>query len=143
MNSSFADELRKLFLFFKSYKNLSLMISDVYNPFFFVLIISAYRLIIFAAFSGSCTSAASLFKSSNSKFLSTIIESSNRFFISSFYMRFVFLLSAKPFHIYKQKNNHFSTKSKTKMFIQANFFVSLEAKNYLICSHLFFFTFFF
>ena len=34
-------------------------------PFFFVLIISSYRLIISAAFSGSCISSASLFKSSN------------------------------------------------------------------------------
>ena len=74
-------------------------------PSFFVLIISSYRLIIFAAFSGSCTSSASLFKLSNSRFSSMIIESSNRFFISSLDLRFVFLLSTKPFHIYKQKIN--------------------------------------
>ena len=105
MSSQFADELRKLFFFFKSFKNLSLMICDVYNIFLFVLIISSYRLIIFAAFSGSYTSSASLFKLSNSRFSSMIIESSNRFFISSIDLRFVFLLSTKLFHIYKQKIN--------------------------------------
>ena len=53
-------------------------------PFLFVLVISSYRLISFAAFFGSCTSSASLFKSSNSRFSSMMIESGNRFFISSF-----------------------------------------------------------
>ena len=48
-------------------------------PFFFVLIISWYCLIISAAFSGSSISLASLFKSSNSRFLSMIIESNNCF----------------------------------------------------------------
>ena len=88
-----------------SFKNHSLIKCDVYNPFLFVLIISSYRLIIFAAFSGSCTSSASLFKSSNSRFSSMIIESSNRFFASSLDLGFVFLLSTEPFHIYKQKIN--------------------------------------
>ena len=50
-----------------------------------------------------------------------ISESNNYFFISSFDRHFVFLLSAKPFRIYKQKNKHYSTKSETKIFIQANF----------------------
>ena len=97
-------------------------------PFLLVLIIFSYCLIIFAAFPGSCTSlSASLFKSSNSRFSSMIIESSNRFFISSFDTRFVFLPSAKPFHIYKQKNKHYSTKykSKTKIFVQTNFFLQV------------------
>ena len=74
-------------------------------PLFYVLIISSYRLIIFPAFSGSCTSSASSFKSSNSRFSSMIIESSNRFFASSLDLGFVFLLSTEPFHIYKQKIN--------------------------------------
>ena len=89
--------------------------------FFFVLIISSYRLIISADFSGSCIYLASLFKSSNSTTSSIIIYSNNCFFISSFDRRLAFLLSAKTFHIYKQKNNHYSTKSKTRIFIQANF----------------------
>ena len=72
-------------------------------PFFFVLMISSYCLIISAAFSRSYISLTSLFKSSNSTFSSMIIESSNCFFIPSFDRRFVFLLSVKPFHIYKQK----------------------------------------
>ena len=83
-------------------------------PFFFVLIISSYRLIIFAAFSGSYTSSASLFKLSNSRFSSMIIESSNRFFTSSLDLRFVFLLSTEPFHIYKQKINTFVSNLKQK-----------------------------
>ena len=45
------------------------------------------------------------FKSSNSTFSSMIIESSNRFFISSLDLCFAFLLSTEPFHIYKQKIN--------------------------------------
>ena len=48
---------------------------------------------------------ASLFKSSNSRFSSMIIQSSNRFFTSSLDLRFVFLLATEPFHIYKQKIN--------------------------------------
>ena len=57
-----------------------------------------------------------------------IIESNNYFFISSFDKRLAFLLSATPFHVYKQKNNRYSAKSKTKMFIEGTFFTSLEAK---------------
>ena len=34
-----------------------------------------------------------------------IIESNNNFFTSSLDLRFVFLLSTEPFHIYKQKIN--------------------------------------
>ena len=49
-------------------------------PFFFVLMISLYCLIIYAAFSGSRISSASLFKSSNSRFLSMIVDSNNCFF---------------------------------------------------------------
>ena len=95
-------------------------------PLFFALIISSYRLIISAVFSGSCIFSASLFKSSNSTTLSMIIESNNCFFI--YYRCFAFLLSAKPFHIYKQKNNRYSTKYKIKMFIQANFFCMFRSK---------------
>ena len=84
---------------------------------------------------------------------SMIIKSNNCFFISSFDRRFFFPIY-QVFHIYEQKFNQCGTRSKTKIFIQANpfcklrskklpHFVSLEAKNYLICSHLFFFTFFF
>ena len=114
-------------------------------PFLFVLIISSYRLIIFAAFSGSCTFSASLFKSSNSRFSTKIIESSNRFFTSSLDLRFVFLLSTKPFHSYEQKINTLvlNLNLKQKCLSRLIFFASLEAKNYLICSHSFFFTFFF
>ena len=43
-------------------------------PFFFVLIISSYRLVISSAFSGSCVSWASLFKSSNFRISSKILE---------------------------------------------------------------------
>ena len=52
-------------------------------PSSFLLIISSYRLIISAAFLGSWISSASLFKSSNSRFSSTTIESNNCFFNSS------------------------------------------------------------
>ena len=97
-------------------------------PLLFLLIISSYRLIIFAASSGSYVSSASLFKSSNSTTSSMVIEYNNCFFISSFDRHFAFLLSAKPFHIYKQKNKHFSTKYKTKMFIKANFFCRFISK---------------
>ena len=72
-------------------------------PFFFVLMISSYLLITSAAFSSSRISSASLFKSSNSTTSSMIIDSNNYSFISSFDGRFVFLLPATPFHIYKQK----------------------------------------
>ena len=71
-------------------------------PLFFVLIISSYCLITFAAFSGSYTSSVSLFRSSHSKTSSIVTESNNFFFISSFDHRFAFLYVA-PFHIYKQK----------------------------------------
>ena len=57
-------------------------------PLVFVLIISSYRLIIFAASSGSYVSSASLFRSSNSTISSIVIESSNLLFISSFDKRF-------------------------------------------------------
>ena len=72
-------------------------------PFFFVLIISLYRLTISSAFSRSCTSSASLFKSSLSKTLFIIMESSN-FDLITFFDKRAFLLSVEPFHIYKQKN---------------------------------------
>ena len=102
-------------------------------PFIFVLIISSYHLVIFAAFSGCCTSYASLFKSSNSRFSSIIIKSSNRFFISSLDLRFVFLLSTKFFHIYKEKINTLvpNVNLKQKCLSRLIFFGSLEAKNYL------------
>ena len=83
-------------------------------PLFFILIISSYRLIISAAFSGSYVSSAFSFRSSNSTISSILIESNNFVFISSFDKRFAFLLSVKPFHIYLQKNKHFNTKSKNK-----------------------------
>ena len=90
------------------------MICDVYNPFLFrfnnIFILFNY----FCCFSGSCIFSASLFKSSNSRFSSMIIDSNNCFFISSFDRRFFFLLSATPFHIYKQKKNRYSTKSEKK-----------------------------
>ena len=86
-------------------------------PLFFVLIISSYRLIISATPSKSYTSSASLFRSSHSKMSSIVIDSSNFVFISSFDKRFVFLLSIKPFHIYKQKNKYFNTKSKNKKYL--------------------------
>ena len=60
-----------------------------------------------------------------------IIKSKNCFFVSSFDRRF-FLPIYQVLHIYKQKNNRYGTKSKAKTFIQANFFVGLEGKNYLI-----------
>ena len=72
-------------------------------PFFFVLMISSYCLITFAASSGSCISSASLFNSLDSATSFAIVDSNNYFFISSFDSRFVFLLSAAPFHTYKQK----------------------------------------
>ena len=109
-------------------------------PFFFILIISSYCLITSAAFSGSYISSASLFKSSNSRFSSIIMESNNRVFISSFDKGFAFLLSATPFHIYKQKNNHYSTKSKTKMFIQANFFCKSRSKKIISSAVIFSFS---
>ena len=94
-------------------------------PLFFALIISSYRLIISAVFSGSCIFSASLFKSSNSTTLSMIIESNNCFFI--YYRCFAFLLSAKPFHIYKQKNNRYSTNLKQKCLSKLIFFASLDS----------------
>ena len=75
-------------------------------PFFFVLMISSYRLTISAALSG--------FKSSLSKTLSIIIESSNFVLISSFDKR-AFLLSAEPF--YKQKINTLRPNLKTKKYL--------------------------
>ena len=80
-------------------------------PLFFFLIIPFNY---FACFSGSCTSSASLFKSSNSRFSSMIIESSNPFLTSSLDLRFVILLSTEPFHIYKQKINTLVTNLKQK-----------------------------
>ena len=88
---------------FKSFKKLSLMICNVYNTFFCCFNNIFIPLIIIAAFSGSCTSSASLFKSSNFRFSSIIFESRNRFFIFFLDLGFVFLLSTKSFHIYKQK----------------------------------------
>ena len=73
---------------FKSFKNLSLMICNVYDTFFCCFNNIFIPLIIIAAFSGSCTSSASLFKSSNFRFWSSVFES---FFISSF-------LSLQSFH---------------------------------------------
>ena len=75
----------------------------------------------------------------NSRFSSMIIKSNNCFFISSFDRRFAFLLSALAFHIHKQKNSHYSTKSKTKAFIQANFFCKFRSKT--ITSSAFIFSF--
>ena len=86
-------------------------------PLFFILIISSYRLIISAAFYESCASSACLFRSSHSKTLSIVIESNNFFFISSFDKRFAFLLSVKPFHIYKQKISTLVLNLKEKIFI--------------------------
>ena len=83
-------------------------------PFLFVLIISSYRSIIITAFPGYCTPSASLFRLRNSTVSPIFIESNNFFSISSFDKRFAFLLSITPFHIYKQNNKHFSTKSNTK-----------------------------
>ena len=94
------QRVKKLLLFFQCFKNLSLIIWKVYNPFIicfnnifipFDYFCCFFRILLF------------LLKSSNSRFSSIIIESSNNFFISSLALRFVFLLSAKPFHIYKQK----------------------------------------
>ena len=86
-------------------------------PLFFILTISSYRLTISAAFSGAYISLTSLFRSSNSTNSSIVIESNNFVFISSFHKRFAFLLSVRPLHIYKQKNKHFSTKSKNKKYL--------------------------
>ena len=91
MNSWFIDELGKLFFFFKPFKNLSLMICYIYNPFIFVLIISSYRLIIFAALSRSCTSSASLFRSSHSK-TSSIVTNPIIWFL------FLLLINVSPFY---------------------------------------------
>ena len=99
---------------------------DVYNSFLFCFNNIFIPLNYFCCFFRILYFSASLFKSSNSRFSSMIIESNNCFFISS--RLFAFLLSATPFHIYKQKNNHYSTTSKTKMFIKAIFFTSLQAK---------------
>ena len=143
MKSQFTDELSKLFLFLKSFKNLSLMICDVYNPFIFRFNNIFIRLIIFTASPGSYVSSACLFKLSNSTNSSMVIESNNCFFISSFDRRFAFLLSAKPFRIYKQKIITLIPNLKQKCLSKLIFSESLEAKSYLICSHLFFFTFLF
>ena len=72
-------------------------------PFFFVLMISSYCLITFAAFSGC--SSASLINSSDSTTSFMMIDYNNCFFISVFDSSFVFSLSAASFHTYKQKIN--------------------------------------
>ena len=61
-------------------------------PFFFVLIISSYCLIISAAFSGSCISSASLFKSSNSRFF--LLWYSNAIIV----FLFLLLMNVLPFY---------------------------------------------
>ena len=106
------DELSKLFLFFKSFKNLSLVIGDVYNPFIFCFNN------IFIPFNHFCCFFRIL------RFFQLLCldrQIHNFFFISSFDERFDKpfrqTLSVKPFHIYKQKNKHFSIKSKTKISI--------------------------
>ena len=82
------------------------MICNIYNPFLFRFNN------IFIPFNQFCCFFRILylfcflkFKSSNSRFSSMIIKSSNRFFISSLDLRFVFLLSTELFHFYKQKIN--------------------------------------
>ena len=107
--------------------------------FFFVLIIYSYRLIISAAISGSCISSASLFKSSNSRTLSMIIESDNCFFISSFDRRL-------PFHYLPNLSLSINKKIitivpnlKQKYLSKLTFFCKFRSKkNYFICSYLFF-----
>ena len=96
--------------------------------FFFVLIKSSYRLIISAASSGYCTSSASLFQFSNSVTWSMIIESNNCFFISSFDRRLAFLLSAIPFHIYKQKLITLVPNLKQKCLSKLIFFCKFRSK---------------
>ena len=100
-------------------------------PFFFVLIISSYRLNISAAFSGSCISSASLFKSSNSRFF--LLWYSNAIIV----FLFLLLMNVSPFYYLpclstsiNKKNNHCSAKSKTKKYLSKLFFffASLEAK---------------
>ena len=56
-----------------------------------------------------------------------IMKSNNYFFISSFDRRF-FLPIYQVFHIYKQKNYQYGTKSKKKIFIQAIFFCKFRSK---------------
>ena len=88
-------------LFFKNY---FLMKKDVHNPFLFVFIISSYPLIISAAFSCSCISLTFLFK------------------------RFAFLLSATPFHIYKQKIITLVSSLKEKCLFRLIFFCKFRNK---------------
>ena len=105
VNSQFTDELSKLFLFFKPFKNLSLMICYVYNSFIFrfnnIFIPFNYfccffRILLFFSFFLQL-------RLSNSTTSSIVIESNNLVFISSFDKLFAFLLSVNPFHVYKQK----------------------------------------
>ena len=86
-------------------------------PFFFVLIISSYRLIISAAFSGYCISWASLFTFQ-------ILQLHLRSSILVIAFLFLLLIDVSPFcnlprlsTSRNEKNNHYSTKSKTKIFI--------------------------
>ena len=72
-------------------------------PFFFVLMMVLYFWITIAASSGSWTFSASLFNSSDYTASFMMIDSNSCFLISSCDNRFVFLLSAAPFHTCKQK----------------------------------------
>ena len=113
---------------FKPFKNLCLMICDVYNPFLFrfnnIFILFNY----FFCFFRILYFSASLFKSSNCTTSSMIIESNNCFFISSFNRHFAFLLSAKPFHIYKQKIITIVPNLKQKCLSKLIFFCKFRSK---------------
>ena len=56
-----------------------------------------------------------------------IIESNNNFFTSSLDLRFVFLLSTEPFHIYKQKINTLVPNLKQK-YLSTLIFCKLKSK---------------
>ena len=100
-------------------------------PLFFVLIISSYRLIISAAFRGLVFF----------QHLYLVHQILQFHLLSS--KRFAFLLSVIPFHIYKQKNKYFSTKSKTINIYLSYLFAFKLIKDYLICSYPLFFVLFF
>ena len=111
-------------------------------PFFFVLITSSYRLIVSVAFSRSCTSLTSLFISSNSTTSSLIIS-----FLS------LLLTDVLPFYYLPHVSTSINKKIipivpnlKQKCLSKLIFFFFWKfrsKRNYLICSHRFFFTFFF
>ena len=120
------------------------MVCDVSNPLLFCFDNIFIPFTYFCCFFRILYFSASLFKFSNSATSSMIIESNSCFFISSFDRCFAFLLSAKPFHIYKQKIIITLVPNlKQKCLSKLIFFCKFRSKKLPHCSHLFFFTFFF